>query len=378
MNKAIFLRRRIILAWLAALGTALLLMIGCDRHIPPLTEEEKRQMSSISHSMTTRCLGRYLIDLPQDFELYPPSWHSSTIDGVKLAIEPMEQAAFQKSLQARTAELANAKMWRKPHFPMLHQTFSIDGKDGMGMVFDRAESDAGYRLSRTLELRGWKSGYAIHAAVNATSHDFPEFSHDQSMKKRLEIDVPEKLQQLLSLYRRIHGRADTEVPTKPGLCIPYGFVEGPGSKGEAIDFGYVMKGTPDVSMNFHQLTNVGSDTTLLERYDQIDAMLARDSGFTIRKGHVKGQVPTAQEWLMCYKKPNEVMRQYFTLEANSKAPSVSMPLIVLDVNTGLRYRTSLNDTSDPLPMEKTTFNESQAIALWDAIVATLRPRPGAL
>lgn len=367
---------------LAALAISLTILTACQPKIAPLTEEEKHHMTRLAATMTTRCLGRYLIDLPREIVLMPNSLQTIKVEDVEIKVEPMEKVKFAALLQQRATELANSKLNIDPQYPMLHETYPIKDSDGFGSIFNRAESAYGSagRIRRTLELLGWKNGYVISANVQARDPRFPENTSKNKELLAMGSDVPKKLEHLLSVFRRVHGRADTEIPSVPGLCIPNGMVRGPASSKEHLLNNYYLKDSPDVSMTFHYLPGVGPDNELLDREDAIEQSLKEDNGYTIRKGHVRGQLPGAQEWLMGFKPADELPRQSFTFEANSKSGSATAPLVVLDFGAGSRIpeeSLSLDQIATRKPLSKVTLSESEAVALWDAIAPTIRPRPGA-
>ncbi|NMM25686.1 MAG: hypothetical protein HHJ12_00015 [Glaciimonas sp.] len=361
------------------LALVLSVLCACESKIIPLTEQEKQHMTTFTEHMTTRCLGRYLVDLPASFILNPIQ--RIEIEGVEIQIEPMTKLQFSMMLKDRATGLANTTIGVRPEYPMLQETYPISGNDDLGSVFNRAESDSnGSRGGRMLELHAWKNGYAITANVKATDTRFPEYAGDKGIQA-MEIDVPEKLALLLAVYQRTQGRADTEVPNGQGVCFPNGLVRGPATDQEHLDISYYLGGAPDVSFEFHSLSDIGpEDTELLDRGAAIEGSLKAKHGYTLRKGHVRGQLEGAQEWLIGYKPLDEIAYQSFTLEANSKTGSAMAPLIVLDFGVGSRIPEaplSLEEVAVRKPLSKATLSESEAIALWDVVVPTLRPRPGA-
>lgn len=58
-----------------------------------------------------------------------------------------------------------------------------------------------------------------------------------------------------------------------------------------------------------------------------------------------------------------------TLEGNSEIGSPATPLLTLDMDTGSESNV-LGEKID-----KTSLSEAEAVALWDAVSRTLRPRP---
>jgi Tle cognate immunity protein 4 C-terminal domain/Tle cognate immunity protein 4 N-terminal domain len=353
-------------------------LAACQPKTYPLTEQEKQHMSTITEQLTTRCVGRYLVDLPTGFILNPI--RRILIEGIEIDVEPMAKAKFDAVYRQRSVQLANAKQSAKPHFPVLHETNPISGSDETGAIFNRAESGSSGRVGRTLELFAWKKGYTIIATLEAWDWRFPEYA-DKAGIRSIPPNVSEKLALLLDVYNRTQGRPDTEVPNGPGVCIPNGIVRGPATDTEQLDINYYLDGTNDVSFALHSLSNTGpEETELLDRSAAIESSLKQKNGYTLRKGRVRGKLEGAQEWLMTYKPDKEIAYQSFTLEANSKKGSAEAPLIVLDFGVGSRIvgpQLSLEELAVRKPLLKATLSEAQAIALWDVVALTLRPRPGA-
>lgn len=357
------------------------LLSACEPKPIPLTAQEKLHMNSLTQPITTRCLGRFLVDLPTSFVLSPVQ--KIVIEGVEIELTPMPQTQFTDLLNRRKLELDKAQLFGKIRYPALHETHAIAGDDGIGLIFDRTEDEvSGSRAARTLELHAWKNGYAVMATINATDTRFPEHINDKGIQE-LGTDTPEKLAHLLALYKRTEGRADTDAPNGQGVCFPNGMVRGAATDQENLQINYRMTGTPDVSISFTSLSDIREKTDLLDRSADIQSWLKEKHGYAIRKGKVNGQLNSAQEWLMGFKEPNEVARQSFTLEANSKTGSAQAPVVVFDLDAGARFAEPYplsEEVQERLrtPLTKTTINESEAIALWDLIAPTLRLRPGAL
>ena len=70
---------------LLALGLTLALT-ACGR-AAPLTEQEQRTVTELTSHMKTRCVGRYLIDLPADVQ----TSGSATLQGVQVSTAKMTQ-----------------------------------------------------------------------------------------------------------------------------------------------------------------------------------------------------------------------------------------------------------------------------------------------
>lgn len=181
------------------------------------------------------------------------------------------------------------------------------------------------------------------------------------------------------MYERVRGRGDHEVPTEQGVCFANGFLRGEPSDEEQVDLYYHLHLAKDVYFAFHSLSDLQQDDELLDRSKAIEEMLEEASGYTLRKGNVKGPIKSAQEWLMSKKSSESgLLYQHFTLEANAKIGSAMTPVLILDMNAGIRIpgpELSLEQAAVAKPLSKTTFSEAQSVVLWDKVAPTLRPRP---
>jgi len=70
---------------LRALALLSLALAACQPETPKMTPEESQRIEALTSRMTPRCVGRYLIDLPDDFELNPI--HTTRLEGVEIAIK---------------------------------------------------------------------------------------------------------------------------------------------------------------------------------------------------------------------------------------------------------------------------------------------------
>lgn len=358
-------------------GLALSLVTACQPKTTPLTPAEAQTMNDMLKNKTPRCFGRFLVDLPESFVVN--SEGAAELDGVQLKVRAMPRLVFDSALEARRRELEMTMLpgddKNRPH---LRTTIALpDG--GIGVVFDRTERAVdSSRLGRTLELIAWRDGYRIDAFINATDTSFPEDAGD-SIVKQLRTDVPEKLAQLLKVYQRTRGRADNEVPKEQGTCTQNGFVAGAPSDAESVAIFYHLKDTPDVYFSFKTDSSFRETTELLDRGKEINQALQGGDGKILRKGRVKGAGVEYQELLAEGRTPARVKGHLFVAEANSLEGSANRPVVMIDQKNG--YRIPAPDpgpAADPLPeFQRATLTEAQAVAVWDSVLPSLRPRPGA-
>lgn len=364
-------------------------LAACQPKAIPMTPEETQRMETLTANMTTRCVGRYLIDMPSSFVLNSES--NTEIEGIKIAMRPMDKRLFEMTLAGREAELKRMHMAGKPNRLFLKRVETAP-VIALGKVFNRAEESGAAEFGRTLELLAWRDGYEVRMSINST--DGTDIPFDTSVvgtpfeasgrriwsEYKDRNDTPEKLAHLLKVYERVSGRKDTEIPTEQGVCFANGFVKGPPTDEEVLFIRHDLENAPDVGSTFHSLSNITEDTELLDRSAAIEADLKERSGRTLRKGKSSAQIPGAQEWLMTKKSRDSGLMQAMTLEANSKIGSAATPVVIFGLNAGGGYRTqpkSNEEAATRPPLTKNTFSEAEAMSIWDKVSATLRPRPGA-
>lgn len=340
----------------------------------PMTPEEAKRIDTISANVITRCVGRYLIDLPESFVLNSES--TTEIEGVRVNVKSMAHDLFDRVLATREQALRRETIMGEKTPSLLS---AVTLPKGNGLVFNRSRTRESPVL-RTLELSAWKNGYAITMFINTRDMSFEEPDPTDTRK----TDTPEKLAHLLSVYERVSGRKDTEIPSAPGLCIPNGFVAGVSREGQETDAVYHLASAPDVWFGIGSSDEIKEDETLFQRTPAVEQAM-RDSGSkTLRKGKrtIHGQV--YEEWLIGNVPASDQVRGTdFMLNGNETRADPEQPFIDLNFNNGRRIPTPelSMEEKDRLglykALPKATLSETEALAIWDKVSATLRPRPGA-
>lgn len=364
------------------------LLAACQR-IPELTEAEKPLITTLTSHMQTRCLGRYLIDIPQGMSLGMSENMGAKVDGVNLEVQEISKGIFSLRLEKRTATLKQRHLVNEPEKKVLKEIIQLP--DQSGLVFNRTEGDESpnQQVGRVFELHGWKNGYSIKMTVEATDMSFVP-PQEVFRWNGIQSDTKEKLALLLDMYSRVSGRNDLDIPSEPGLCIPNGFMRGKAGDSEEAWLVQILKSTPDVHLHFLSDSRIQTDESLLDRESRIVENGKELSSHyrRLRSGSRKSNTGFAFDELLSAEptdeyleggKSEKILGHYFQLEANSKIGKAATPLLMIALNNGQRERDprGLTETYDkPWPrLSKASLSEAQAIALWDAITSTLRPRP---
>jgi len=321
-------------------------------------------VSELTANLKPRCVGRYLIDMPAD----APVFGSAKIDGVDIEAKAMTQNDYEATMDARSKELNAIKIHTGPQF--LYADTVVDGVPRSRLFISQGNINVLSPATRVIEAYKWDRGYQIKMQIEGSDFTYPDQTNDPIVKQLKEKnDVPNKARQVAFLLDKVRGRTEDEIPTEPGFCFIGGFLPGKPIVQENIGVQFVLHGHHDVSFDLDTNSNIQETTTLLQRGDDINAALKQNEGRTIRKGPVELPGMQAEEWLMAGVTELHIPGHHMTLEANSKIGSAKTPLVILDMDTGSNSILLLDR------VEKASLTEAEAIALWDVVSRTLRPRP---
>lgn len=138
-------------------------------------------MKTLTSEMTTRCVGRHLLDLPRD--LVQNSQSYAEVEGVKVNVTPSTRNAFDLWLGTRKQIIENTILPGKDRFPFLRKIIELPSGE-VGLVFDRTKNSAGTgRLGRTLELLAWRNGFRFEATTEATDTTFLSIKTASSLNR---------------------------------------------------------------------------------------------------------------------------------------------------------------------------------------------------
>jgi len=336
-------------------------LTACER-ATPLSVQEKKVVDRLTNRMQTHCMGRYILELPRELHIRG----ALSINDVKISAVPEDLRSFNAMLVRRDFKLKNTKS--SDEYPFFY-------KDGRGTTDhtryfisrERPDRSPGFRK---IEAYKWDNGYAITVEVRANDFTDPDQTSDPLVRKiGTNNDVPVKLARVLDYLDRVQGRADTDIPSEPGVCFFGGFVKGPASETEKVWSSYSLLHHPDVLFKLSTDTEMEEDTTLLQRSRSLGAHLQYFSAKTLRRGVVDLPGLPAEEWLTTTKTIKDVPGHYFTLEANSQTARWRSPFVMLDLQTGL------TGPGYQPPPATSSLNDNEALAVWDAVSRTLRARP---
>ncbi|MBN3722699.1 T6SS immunity protein Tli4 family protein [Burkholderia sp. Ac-20379] len=357
------------LVWL--IGAVLL--AACNVKTSTLTEQEKKMVTDVTVDMHPHCVGRYLINLPNGAK--PVG--DAKFEGVRVKSKAMSLKQFQHNMHRRGTELKESKS-------SLGYKFLFDG-GAVGKIkntqyfISLGDSGAVSDVERTIEVYKWSNGYMLSLSVSAIDSINAEYTKKYQgtpygIAKPMS-DVPEKTRLAFDLVEKLQGRPEDMIPTEPGACFVGGFMPGKAtSEKEEVSTSYVLADKPDVSFSWNSFAGLQATSTLLPRVRSADVQDALNTaqGRVIRSGSI--ELPSGMkvdEVMVSALTQVEVQGHHGSLEANYQG-SPQAPYIVFDMLTA-----SPNFLAEAHTIKQSSLTEGEAVALWDAVSRTLRPRPNA-
>jgi hypothetical protein len=345
--------RRVWMRFLTALFV-LAAMAGCDKSFKEPTLEKTAALPK----MRTHCVGRYLIDLPDEFE----QMLSSDVDliygldkdfrevNVKVLRTSGSPPSFDRIVSKRAMELAaNAR---------------TDTPSKTRLALQR-------RINETVSL------------IRAHDSDLPNYFKAEVFAERgvavgifaadiFKGDVPEAIEStVLSIAEKARFLPAVEQSGR-GTCLGPLLIDA-GQDGERFSIAFRAASRPDAVIKIDMNSLLAkSDGGLLKRWES-KAVMLKKAGFesrTIRRGSVTVGGRPGEELLLQGKEYDHLVLGFTAEPLQTKPATFALPSMAVHMNLGGQIPSA--------EYVDASWSESEALAIWDAIVKSVRLRPGAI
>ncbi|MGV2865971.1 T6SS immunity protein Tli4 family protein [Achromobacter sp. AGC39] len=330
-------------ALIAAGLAASLALSGCAAFPTPSRSSTVNKDGWITH-----CFGRYVIDLPANAVIRP----SYRLWGDPLKWMTERASALGDVLAARERDL-KAQPHQKSNGSLFLRRIAF-GPDAMG-------------------LSSWYADYSLEA------YRLEIYAVAQPAGRILRLEhlvSPDREEMTFGYVRNwtsnLRSREALEIPTDPGFCIDGAFIAGSAFQVESFRIGVTFPNHPGAQFLFRSSTGA-EENRLLERMGGFLMGVAKlVAGMsTLRKGERNIGPIQAEEYATAGSQ--EGQRLYsFTWESQGKDDSITEPNLAAQL--GVLERNRDNQGNPPPPA---FASDAEAVALWDAIVESIRLRPGA-
>jgi hypothetical protein len=339
-------RKRIIAAGLGAL-VLVTAAAGLWREQRLTNPQREHAMTELTSRMKTVCFGRYLVDIPAEAEYSIGDAYS---DSNKIERIPKfaDDGAYREHLKEREQRLRSTK--HDTEGSLLRSVVQLNGGQHTAFV-SRTDAD-----DRRLSL--------VETFVSSKSNAY-RVSYTTSEKY-----LSSTIQEVERIARSLKDR-DVTTPSAPGACIADGVLELAPMETEAFNAGARMTSL-SWSISFSTETSGPREpgATLHDRVDRAIEMAGAGSGIRkLRRANVAADGRSGQEYVGIY--PGEQGVEIF--DAKLEVYGSGKPqqaTIKMHMEAG---RVVKPDPSDP----RKFLTQDEALALWDAVVKSVRLRSGA-
>ena len=324
-----------------------------------MSAKEKATVNELTTNMQAQCIGRHVIDVPQGFELMIGRDHSFMLKGVSIE----EAEAFEVSVKATQT---THERFRKAVDVRRHELAAGENiltKDSMLKEVVNIGDDE-------VMLRAYSSDLSRTSFISEL-HFLVEDAYVVVWEKSFDNKYREAEQRILDFSKNI-ARIRSADSVQKGFCIGPVVLSGEYSF-EQAGFTFRNKARPDVviSVDIHTYAE-GGPPTLLQRINGPQSLLRifSYSPKVLRQGKTSAGGMEAEEWLAVFEEEGNRQEHKFMLETMRSKPSATQPLLTLQMTTGQQG----SDGEWPTA----SLSDKEAMAVWDAIVKSIRVRPGAV
>jgi hypothetical protein len=321
------------------------------------------KVAKLTEKMKMVCVGRMLIDLPEEAQV---EFYGQWLDGFDIDAFAESHEAFKTRVAAREAEIRATpdRLGGNSNMESIREIKTEAGLEGKILVHSRyvTEGDA-YNAVGEEHYR--YEGVALEAHVHADG-----VSIDVAAK---EYD-PDLMGNLARLVNQLVVNPTNLIPTEPGFCIDRAYVRDPltAEQGERVTVSAKLPSRPDIGINFDTIAGIKPHPQgLLERNAAARARLP--DVLNLRVTNLRAAPRTigglaGEELAQTVVEENFAIVHGFQWQVNGTKDNVLAPALTLLMATG----------RSPGGPVRSSLAEPAALALWDRISSTVRVRPVAL
>jgi Tle cognate immunity protein 4 C-terminal domain/Tle cognate immunity protein 4 N-terminal domain len=313
-------------------------------------------MMELTKNMQTHCIGRYLIDLPKEFQSTHPwailtygldsNFKTAELSVVSTMTTPKQ---FHAAVSKARAEIANKT----------HETL----KTSM-LAFESAINE------QTYLFRSYKSADRVET-YNIDIHILYEDIHvwikDKAYKGKY-APAEERLQKIAAQIKK----ANQPISIERGFCLESLLINSDQDQ-EYADFSFRSTEHADVTVEITtDAISPDPNESVLQRIEGPNSLFKKFgvNPSVLRKGKNKLGEMQAEEWLGKLKDEGRTEIKLVTESTKRAKPGFATPLMHIEINIGQQ----LPDGS----YKPSLWTDQEAIAIWDSIIKSVRLRPGAV
>ena len=322
---------------------------------------DQHKVARMTDKMKTVCVGRFLIDMPEEAQL---ELRGARIDSFDIASFDEAEDEFRKRVADREAQLGATPDWRggDKNLESVRDVKTSSGLIGKIFIHSRTvtEGTQGNGLGGVERYRD--EGISTEALVHGYGISIDLFSKDRGI---------EWIEDLPRLVNQLAANPENRIPAEPGFCMDRLYMRDPLSaeQREQIMMFARLPSHPDVEIMF--ILGAGLkpyEQGLLARTDAADAKwsiadLMRVTRLRGAPREIGGLI--GEELVERVVEANEARVHSFWWEVIGTEDNVFVPHLVFKMTTGIGQR-------KPVP---SSLSDGAALGLWDKITSSIRLRP---
>lgn len=337
--------------WLFALAMIGTVSVTCVRAV--YSAQDMKKVTTMTEKMKTVCVGRYLIDLPEEAVL---RMKMPQVDGFDIARREETTTQYLAWLSQREAALgAKPNMLGRKNIESIHE---VRGDNYVGKIFAHSR----YRTSGTENGRQvFYESVSLEGSIHSNGATFIFNS---------EGDSASRIPALESMMRQLRNRTENEIPKIPGFCIDRALLADPAEKGRNENVVMVagLPNHPDFGLLFWTNTARIQGAGLIERKAAAMDALTRARTRVLRERTRTINGLDGEEVALKVTELNFATVFGFEWETRGSGTDLHVPQLTLELQTGLSPRSGAKPVQSSLSEEAVT-------TLWERISSSIRLRP---
>ena len=323
------------------------------------SRRDKNEVARMTEKMKTVCVGRFLIDLPDDAQV---ELAGANIDGLDISVFDEPDDEFRTRLADREAQLRAIpdRLGGNRNLESVKEVRTQHGLQGKIFAHGRKVNEGTAANGLTLERYRYEN-----VAVEALVH-----GHGVSIDLVAQLYDPDQVENISRLVAQLVANPAGNVPAEPGFCIDRAFVKDPlvADQTERVMMSARLPAYPDLELMMVLAAGLEPEQeTLLQRSSAAEGLLsifekARVSRLRADRREIGGLV--GDELVRAVVEENDVRVYSFWWEVNGTRDDVLAPHLLLRMNTG-------KSDNGPVP---SSLSQGAALGIWDRISSSIRIR----
>ena len=360
MKRCVQARLAILLAGILCAGLTAAWAVGEVRDQHETVRRDKHEVARMTQKMKTECVGRFLIDMPEEAEV---EFGEARVDGINISTFDETLDEFHKRLAERENQIKAVpdRLGGNKNLERSREIRTFSGLEGKIFVHSRTITEGTQGNGLGVERYRFE-GVTVEGLVhgNGISIDLASAGRE-----------PEWIEDIPELVNKLVPNPDNIVPSESGFCINRAYIRDPLTveQREAIMMFARLPSHPDI--DFMLILGAGlkpDEQGLLERSNE--ALAQRPIAERMRITQLRAEERTiggivGDELVELIVEKNDANVHSFWWEVNGTRDDILVPHLVFKMSTG-------NGTDGPI---QSSLSDGAALGLWDAITSSIRVRP---